>query len=186
MRKLIVTENLTLDGVIDASEGWFAPAGDEDVDQSDINTALREQAEAADALVLGRVTFEQFSRLLAAADRRRDGGDGVPQQRLEVGRFEHVKDPGWERSTVLSAWRVPPSIRHRPTTKPSRRNVHEPILVDDGTVFAGDDPVAVGMRDDRIVEGRQEPRRRGSAAALPNRRRLVHDPTKTPTRLARE
>jgi len=26
--KLVVTENTTLDGVIDASEGWFAPAGD--------------------------------------------------------------------------------------------------------------------------------------------------------------
>jgi hypothetical protein len=27
MRKLVVTENITFDGVIDASEGWFAPAG---------------------------------------------------------------------------------------------------------------------------------------------------------------
>jgi hypothetical protein len=26
MRKLVVTENTTLDGVIDASEGWFANA----------------------------------------------------------------------------------------------------------------------------------------------------------------
>ena len=41
--KLVVTENITLDGVIDASEGWFAPAGDEEVDQSDLNEALREQ-----------------------------------------------------------------------------------------------------------------------------------------------
>ena len=29
MRDLIVTENITLDGVIEATEGWFAPAGDE-------------------------------------------------------------------------------------------------------------------------------------------------------------
>jgi hypothetical protein len=29
MRKLVVTEN-TLDGVVDASEGWFAPAGDDE------------------------------------------------------------------------------------------------------------------------------------------------------------
>jgi hypothetical protein len=49
MRKLVVTENITLDGVIDASEGWFAPVGDEEVDQSDLNEALREQA-----VVLGR------------------------------------------------------------------------------------------------------------------------------------
>ena len=40
MRKLVVTENITLDGVIDASEGCFAPSGDDEVDQSDINEAL--------------------------------------------------------------------------------------------------------------------------------------------------
>jgi len=29
MRDLIVTENITLDGVIDAAGGWFGPAGTE-------------------------------------------------------------------------------------------------------------------------------------------------------------
>jgi hypothetical protein len=57
MRRLVVTENITVDGVIDAKEGWFAPAGDEEVDQSDLNEVLLEQAAAADALLLGRVTF---------------------------------------------------------------------------------------------------------------------------------
>ena len=28
MRNLVITENITLDGVIDASEGWFAPSGE--------------------------------------------------------------------------------------------------------------------------------------------------------------
>ena len=60
MRKLVVTENITLDGVIDASNGWFAPSGEEDVDQSDLNRALREQAAAADAVLMGRVTFEEM------------------------------------------------------------------------------------------------------------------------------
>ena len=27
MRNLVITENITLDGVVDASEGWFAPSG---------------------------------------------------------------------------------------------------------------------------------------------------------------
>jgi hypothetical protein len=40
MRDLIITENITLDGVIDAAEGWFAPAGDEEVDQSDLIAAI--------------------------------------------------------------------------------------------------------------------------------------------------
>jgi dihydrofolate reductase len=60
MRDLIVTENITLDGVIDASAGWFSVANDADVDQSDVLAALREQSEAADAVVFGRVTFEQM------------------------------------------------------------------------------------------------------------------------------
>jgi dihydrofolate reductase len=59
MRDLIVTENITLDGVIEATEGWFDPAGGED-DVSDVEAALRKQREAADALLLGRATFEQM------------------------------------------------------------------------------------------------------------------------------
>ncbi len=59
MRDLIVTENITIDGVIDASAGWFAAAGGEE-DMSDVESALAQQREAADALLLGRVTFEQM------------------------------------------------------------------------------------------------------------------------------
>ena len=37
MRELIVTENITLDGVIEATEGWFDPAGaDAEIDQADV------------------------------------------------------------------------------------------------------------------------------------------------------
>jgi hypothetical protein len=52
MRGLIVTENNTLDRVIEATQGWFDPAGGKD-DASDVETALRKQREAADALLLG-------------------------------------------------------------------------------------------------------------------------------------
>ena len=44
MRKLAVTESITLDGVIDASEAWSVPSGEEEVDQSDLNAALRVRA----------------------------------------------------------------------------------------------------------------------------------------------
>ena len=47
-RKLVVTENMTVDGVIDAAEGWFARAGDAaDVDSSDIEATLREHPPSA-------------------------------------------------------------------------------------------------------------------------------------------
>ena len=57
MRDLIVTENISLDGVLD---GDFYMRAGETADAQDIDDALREQRERADALVLGRNTFEAF------------------------------------------------------------------------------------------------------------------------------
>jgi dihydrofolate reductase len=102
MRKLVVTANITVDGVIDASEGWFAPAGDEEIDQSDLNEALREQASAADAVLLGRVTFEQFRGYWPL---QTDDETGVTDYLNNVSKYvvsNTMTDPGWERSTVLS------------------------------------------------------------------------------------
>ena len=47
MRELIVTQNITLDGVIDAAEGWFGPRGECEVDESDVIEAVAEQVRAA-------------------------------------------------------------------------------------------------------------------------------------------
>ncbi|MET7937235.1 dihydrofolate reductase family protein [Streptomyces sp. NPDC005322] len=102
MRDLIVTENITLDGVIDAAEGWFAPAGDgvED-DHSDLEAALRAQAEAADAFLVGRVTFEQMRGYWPL---RTDDPTGVRDYLNAVSKYvvsSTLGDPGWERTTVL-------------------------------------------------------------------------------------
>ena len=42
MRDLVVTENMTLDGVIDGAGGWFGPAGD--ADQDDVTDSSRGSA----------------------------------------------------------------------------------------------------------------------------------------------
>jgi dihydrofolate reductase len=102
MRKLVVTENITLDGVIDASEGWFSPAGEEQVDQSDIIAALREQQENADAVLFGRVTFEEMRGYWP---RQADDETGVSEYLNRVSKYvvsSTMTDPQWERSTVLS------------------------------------------------------------------------------------
>lgn len=57
--KLVITENITLDGVIEAIGDWFAPAGD-DHEMSDLRAELQKMAEQEDALLLGRKTFEDF------------------------------------------------------------------------------------------------------------------------------
>src|SRR5262249_19304505 len=56
MRDLIVSENITLDGVIDLQDGWFSPYGGDD-----ITAVNREHMAAADAVLLGRVTYEEFA-----------------------------------------------------------------------------------------------------------------------------
>src|SRR3954466_12275803 len=60
VRDLIVTENITIDGVIDASAGWFVSAGADVIVRSDQLAALAGKREAGDAFLVGRRTFEQM------------------------------------------------------------------------------------------------------------------------------
>jgi dihydrofolate reductase len=101
VRELIVTQNITLDGVIDAAEGWFDVTGEEGVDQSDVIEAVREEMATTDALLVGRVTFEQMRGYwpLQAED-----ATGVRDHLNEVRKYvlsRTMQDPAWERSTVL-------------------------------------------------------------------------------------
>ncbi len=100
MRKLVVTQNITLDGVIDMAEGWFDPLN-EDVDQSDITAANTEHREAADALLVGRNTFEIFRGFWP---HQTDDPTGVSDYLNAVDKYvvsSTLDDPGWENSTVL-------------------------------------------------------------------------------------
>ena len=102
MRNLIVTENITIDGVIDASENWFSPAGSEGVDHSDQIAAIAEQREAADAFLTGRVTFEQMRSYWP----KQVGHDatGVAEYLNRVPKYvvsSTLDDPAWEPTTVL-------------------------------------------------------------------------------------
>jgi dihydrofolate reductase len=101
MRDLIITENITLDGVIDASAGWFGPAGDDDADQSDLIAALAEQRDAADAFLVGRTTFEQ---LRGYWPQQTDDTTGISEYLDKVAKYvvsTTLQDPGWEPTTVL-------------------------------------------------------------------------------------
>jgi dihydrofolate reductase len=101
MRELIVTQNITLDGVIDAAGGWFDPSGNEGVDHSDVIAAVAEAMAASDALLVGRVTFEQ---LRGYWPRQADDVTGVRDHLNQVDKYvvsQTLQDPAWERSTVL-------------------------------------------------------------------------------------
>jgi dihydrofolate reductase len=101
MRELIITQNITLDGVIDAAEGWFDPAGEEGVDQSDVIKAIGEGMATTDALLVGRVTFEQLRGYWPL---QLDDVTGVRDHLNEVDKYVlsgTLQDPAWERTTVL-------------------------------------------------------------------------------------
>ena len=61
MGALVVTENATLDGVIEQVGDWFTPAAD-DANDADIVATLREQMATEKALLIGRNTFESFRK----------------------------------------------------------------------------------------------------------------------------
>jgi dihydrofolate reductase len=101
MRELIVTQNITLDGVIDAAEGWFEPSGEEGTDQSEVIEAVREGMATTDALLFGRVTFEQMRGFWP---QQTDDVTGVRDHLNEAHKYvlsRTLQDPAWERSTVL-------------------------------------------------------------------------------------
>lgn len=101
MRKLIVTQNITVDGVIEAIDGWFNPAGDDDVDQSDLIEVLRQHQGAADAFLVGRVTFEQMRGYWP---KQTDDTTGVTDYLNQVSKYvvsSTLADPQWQHTTVL-------------------------------------------------------------------------------------
>jgi dihydrofolate reductase len=119
VRDLVVTESITLDGVIDASAGWFSVADEANVDQSDLVAALREQSEAADAVLFGRVTFEEMRGYWP---NRTDDTTGVREYLNRVSKYvvsSTIDDPGWERTTVLRGGAVRDEVREL-KAKPGR------------------------------------------------------------------
>jgi dihydrofolate reductase len=101
MRTLVVTENITLDGVIDATGGWFDPT-DDTVDQSDLIEQTQRHSAAADAFLCGRNTFEAFRGFWPM---QTDDRTGVTDYLNRVQKYvvsSTITDPEWENSTVLS------------------------------------------------------------------------------------
>lgn len=115
-RSLIITQNITLDGVIDASEGWFTSSdGESDVDSSDLLEVLREQREAADAFLVGRVTFEQMRGYWP---QQADDATGISDYLNGVSKYvvsAGLEEPGWANTTVLRGPLVDEIVRLKTT-----------------------------------------------------------------------
>jgi dihydrofolate reductase len=163
--RIVVTENITLDGVIEATDGWFAPAGHADVDESDQLAAVGEQMTASDGFLAGRLTFEAFRSFWP---QQTDDTSGVSAHLDRVAKYvvsTTMTDPQWGNSTVL---RGPleedvRALRERPggdvVTTGSITVVHELVrlgLVDEYRLFTY--PLVVGRGRRLFPDGTRLPR----------------------------
>lgn len=95
--RLVVTENVTLDGAVEMLDSWFDPT-DQD---PELAAEIRRQDEHCDALLLGRQTFEDFRGFWP---HQTDDPTGVSDQLNRVWKYvvsSTLSDPGWQNSTLL-------------------------------------------------------------------------------------
>lgn len=100
MRKLINTENVTLDGSIEMLGEWFDPQGQGDM--SDLMEEIHRQDAEADGLLVGRQTFEDLRGYWPQLS---DDKTGITDYLNNVEKYvvsSTMTDPGWQNSTVLS------------------------------------------------------------------------------------
>ncbi|MFG1808050.1 dihydrofolate reductase family protein [Streptomyces sp. NPDC049040] len=102
MRKLVVTQNVTVDGSIEMLTDWFSPQNQGDTDRDDVVEEIRRQDGESDALLLGRRTFEDFRGYwpLQTSDT-----SGITDYLNRVRKYVvsgTLTEPGWENSTVLT------------------------------------------------------------------------------------
>ncbi len=99
-RKLVVTENISANGVIEFLDPWFDPGDQTDAD--DLLKVTREQMAAEGALLLGRQTFEIFRSYWPL---QTDDKTGVTAHLNRVPKYvlsSTLANPGWENTTVLT------------------------------------------------------------------------------------
>lgn len=157
--RLIVTQNITLDGVIEATEGWFEP-GDGD-DQSDILEVMRSDMDAEDAMLLGRQTFQDFRSYWPEQTDDRTGItaklNAVPKHVVSTS----MDDPEWQNSVVerdlLAAARALKAADGAECVVTGSMSLMDPLfgagLVDEVRLFVY--PVWLG-RGRRLFEGRAD------------------------------
>jgi len=99
MRKLVITQNTTLDGSIELLDDWFDP----ELQDDDLLTESHRQDAEADALLLGRQTFEDFRSYWP---QQTADTTGITDYLNEVAKYvvsSTMKDPAWQHSSIIAA-----------------------------------------------------------------------------------
>ena len=97
MRKLVITQNITLDGSVEMLDDWFDPQ----LQDEDLLEESHRQDSQADALLVGRQTFEDFRGYWP---KQTDDPTGVTDYLNRVAKYvvsATLGDPEWQPTTVL-------------------------------------------------------------------------------------
>jgi dihydrofolate reductase len=98
MRKLVITQNITLDGSVEMLDDWFIPQ----LQDEDLLEESHRQDSQADALLVGRHTFEDFRGYWP---KQTEDPTGVTDYLNRVAKYvvsSTMTDPEWQNSTVLT------------------------------------------------------------------------------------
>lgn len=101
MRKLAITQNITLDGSVEMLDDWFDAQGQGDTENADLLAAMERLDAESDALVLGRRTFEDMRGYWPTVP---DDATGITNSLNALQKFvvsSTMTDPGWQNTTVL-------------------------------------------------------------------------------------
>ena len=96
MRRLIVTENISVDGRIEMLDDWFDPT----VTDDELAEEMQRQGSRADALLVGRQTFEDFRGFWPHHTDTATGAYLEQVQKYVVS--STLTDPEWQNTTVLA------------------------------------------------------------------------------------
>jgi dihydrofolate reductase len=100
-RTLAITQNVTLDGSVEMLTDWFRAESHGNEGSADLLDELRRQDRDADALLLGRRTFEDFRGYWP---KQSDDSTGITEYLNQVQKYvvsSTLTDPQWENTTVL-------------------------------------------------------------------------------------
>ena len=100
MRDLIVTENVTLDGVVENDGTWFDPTEASDRGR-ELASITAEHAAASDGFLVGRTTFQEMRGFWP---QQQDDRTGVTSHLNQVAKYvvsATLQDPGWQGTSVL-------------------------------------------------------------------------------------
>lgn len=97
--RIIITQNITLDGRVEMLDDWFDPQAQDE----ELSAELMRQSANEDVLLLGRQTFEDFRGYWPNAT---DDTTGVADHLNQVDKrvvSSTLTEPGWQNTQIISS-----------------------------------------------------------------------------------